>query len=295
LVFPNRVGLAAGLDKNGQAIDTWLTWGFGFIEVGTITPQPQPGNPKPRVFRLPESEALINRLGFNNQGMDQAILNIKKNRHRSGAILGINIGKNATTPLDQAIEDYVYGLKKAYPYADYVTINISSPNTQNLRRLQDDTTLPALLIRLHQERLLLVDQYGKKLPLFVKVAPDINDNQIACIADHLQGCCMDGVIATNTTVSREGVQHHPQAHQTGGLSGKPLTEKSTMVIHLLRKNLDKHFPIIGVGGIMSGEEAVTKIQAGADLVQLYTGLIYHGPALVHEVAQAVALTMALSK
>lgn len=288
LRFPNRVGLAAGLDKNGRCIDGLAAMGFGFIEVGTVTPKPQPGNPKPRMFRLPEAGALINRLGFNNDGLEAFIANVRSARFRKqGGILGLNIGKNATTPIERAVDDYLTGLDGVYPHADYVTVNISSPNTQNLRSLQSDEALDALLGALQERRAQLAATHGRNVPMFVKIAPDLDDAQVGVIAATLQKHRIDGVIATNTTIARDAVQHLPHGQETGGLSGRPVFEASNRVIRLLRAALGPGFPIIGVGGVMSGEDARAKVAAGADLVQLYTGLIYRGPALVREAALAL--------
>ncbi|MFN9708586.1 MAG: quinone-dependent dihydroorotate dehydrogenase [Burkholderiales bacterium] len=288
LRFPNRVGLAAGLDKNGRCIDGLAAMGFGFIEVGTVTPKPQSGNPKPRMFRLPEAQALINRLGFNNEGLEAFVNHVKRARFRqNGGILGLNIGKNASTPMEHAVSDYLIGLEKVYPYADYITVNISSPNTQNLRALQSDEALDHLLGSLQQRRLELAKTQGRSVPLFVKIAPDLDDAQIQMIAHTLQKHHIDGVIATNTTIAREAVAHLPHGQQTGGLSGAPLLEASNRVIRQLRTALGPHFVIIGVGGVTGAAQARAKIEAGADLVQIYTGLIYQGPALVPEVARAL--------
>lgn len=289
LTFPNRIGLAAGLDKNGRCIDGLAALGFGFIEVGTVTPRPQPGNPKPRMFRLPQAQALINRLGFNNDGLEAFIANVQRARFRNeGGILGLNIGKNASTPIERAADDYLMGLDGVYPYADYVTVNISSPNTQNLRSLQSDAALDALLGAIAQRREALADQHGRRVPLFVKIAPDLDDAQVEVIAHTLRRHGIDGVVATNTTVARNAVQHLPHGQETGGLSGRPVFEASNRVIRRLRQALGAGYPIIGVGGVMSGADARAKIEAGADLVQIYTGLIYQGPALVRDAALAVA-------
>lgn len=286
--FPNPVGLAAGLDKNAKAVPGFCSIGFGFMEVGTVTPKPQPGNPKPRMFRLPEAGALINRLGFNNDGLEAFIANVRSARFREqGGILGLNIGKNATTPIERAVDDYLAGLDGVYPHADYVTVNISSPNTQNLRSLQSDEALDALLGALQERRAQLAATHGRNVPMFVKIAPDLDDAQVGVIAATLQKHRIDGVIATNTTIARDAVQHLPHGQETGGLSGRPVFEASNRVIRLLRAALGPGFPIIGVGGVMSGEDARAKVAAGADLVQLYTGLIYRGPALVREAALAL--------
>jgi dihydroorotate dehydrogenase len=296
LQLPNRVGLAAGLDKNAQAIDGLAAMGFGFIEVGTVTPLAQPGNPKPRMFRLPEREAVINRMGFNNEGLQAFVANVKNSRfystqgrpdQRNRPLLGLNIGKNAATPIERATDDYLIGLAGVYPYADYVTVNISSPNTKNLRDLQSDAALHALLAALKARQAELADEHRKRVPLFLKIAPDLDDTQIEAIADALRQHAIEGVIATNTTLSREAVQGLPHADETGGLSGAPVREASTRVIRALRTALGAGYPIIGVGGILSGADALAKIDAGADAVQLYTGLIYRGPALVSEVAGAL--------
>jgi dihydroorotate dehydrogenase len=290
LKFPNRLGLAAGLDKNGRCIDGLGAMGFGFIEVGTVTPKPQPGNPKPRMFRLPQATALINRLGFNNEGLDAFLANVKRARsfRAAGGVLGLNIGKNATTPIDSAVDDYLIGLAGVYPHADYVTVNISSPNTQNLRALQGDAALDALLGALQQRREQLRAQHGRAVPMFVKIAPDLDEEQVRAIAATLRKHGIDGVIATNTTVSRDAVKGLPHATESGGLSGTPVFEASNRVIRQLRAELGPRYPVIGVGGVVSAETARAKLQAGADLVQVYTGLIYHGPALVKDAAQALA-------
>ena len=290
LALPNRVGLAAGLDKNGRCIDGLGAMGFGFIEVGTVTPRPQPGNPKPRMFRLPDATALINRLGFNNQGLESFVANVQRARsfRAGGGVLGLNIGKNAATPIERAVDDYLLGLEGVYPHADYVTVNISSPNTKDLRSLQNDRALDDLLSALQQRREALQRQHGRRVPLFVKIAPDLDEPQVDAAAEALRRHGIDGVIATNTTVSREAVQGLPHAGEAGGLSGAPVAEASNRVIRRLRSVLGAGFPIIGVGGIVSAEAARAKIDAGADAVQLYTGLIYRGPALVTEVARALA-------
>ena len=292
LTFPNRVGLAAGLDKNARCIDALGAMGFGFVEVGTVTPKPQPGNPKPRMFRLPERQALINRFGFNNEGLEAFLGNVQRSRYRTAArqhrmLLGLNIGKNATTPIEDATRDYLTCLEGVYPHADYVTVNISSPNTQNLRALQSDAALDALLAAIAERREALAAQQGRRVPVFVKIAPDLQDEQVAVIAATLQRHGMDGVIATNTTISREAVKGLRHAEETGGLSGAPVYEASNRVIAQLRAALGQGFPIIGVGGILSAEDAVGKIRAGADVVQIYTGLVYQGPALVVQAARAI--------
>lgn len=289
LRFPNRIGLAAGLDKNGRCIDGLGAMGFGFIEVGTVTPKAQPGNPKPRMFRLPEARALINRLGFNNGGLDDFVANVRRaTRFRAaGGIVGLNIGKNAATPIERAADDYLACLDAVYPHADYVTVNISSPNTQNLRALQSDEALDALLGALTARRESLASDHGRRVPLFVKIAPDLDDAQIALIAATLKRHGLDGVIATNTTVARDAVKHLPHGDEAGGLSGAPVFEASNRVIRRLRAELGAGFPIVGVGGVMSGADALAKRDAGADLVQVYTGFIYAGPALVTEAARAL--------
>jgi len=289
LRFPNRIGLAAGLDKNGRCIDGFASFGFGFIEVGTVTPRAQAGNAKPRLFRLPQASALINRLGFNNQGLDAFLANVQRARFRSrGGILGLNIGKNADTPIQRAADDYLLGLAGVYPHADYVTVNISSPNTKDLRALQSDAALETLLSVLDERREALAKQYGRRVPLFVKIAPDLDEEQVRVIAATLVKNHIDGVIATNTTIARDAVKGLPHAEQTGGLSGAPVFEPSNRVIRLLRAALRAPYPIIGVGGVMSGADARAKQEAGADLVQVYTGFIYKGPSLVTEAARALA-------
>ncbi|MCW8164095.1 quinone-dependent dihydroorotate dehydrogenase [Verminephrobacter aporrectodeae subsp. tuberculatae] len=292
LVFPNRVGLAAGLDKNARCIDALAAMGFGFVEVGTVTPKAQPGNPRPRMFRLPEARALINRLGFNNEGLDSFVHNVRQvgsraQRRRHPALLGLNIGKNATTPIEDATGDYLSGLEGVYPHADYVALNISSPNTQNLRALQGDAALDALLGAITARRAALARQHGRRVPVFVKIAPDLEEAQVSVIAATLQRHGMDGVIATNTTLNRTAVQGMRHGEETGGLSGAPLLHASNQVVRQLRAALGPRFPIIGVGGIMSAEDAVSKIRAGADAVQIYTGLVYAGPALVAQAARAI--------
>lgn len=290
LKFPNRIGLAAGLDKNGRCIDGLGAMGFGFIEVGTVTPKGQPGNDKPRMFRLPAAEALINRLGFNNEGLASFLANVQRARsfRAAGGLVGLNIGKNAVTPIENAVDDYLLGLEGVFPHADYITVNISSPNTKNLRALQSDEALDALLGRLQQRKLALESSGGRKVPMFVKIAPDLDEAQVGVIAATLQANGIDGVIATNTTIARDAVQGLPHAEETGGLSGRPVFEASNRVIRLLRAALGGGYPIIGVGGVLSGADARAKLEAGADLVQIYTGLIYKGPALVRECAQALA-------
>jgi dihydroorotate dehydrogenase len=284
LNFPNPIGLAAGLDKNGGYIDPLAALGFGFIEIGTVTPRPQPGNPKPRLFRLPQAQGIINRMGFNNDGVDALIGNVKRAKFKG--ILGINIGKNADTPIEKAADDYLICLRKVYAYASYVAINISSPNTKNLRQLQGGDELDALLGQLKVEQEKLAQQHGKYVPLAVKIAPDLDADQIKNIAALLIKHRIDGVIATNTTLSREGVENLPHGNETGGLSGAPVREKSTAVIRQLAAELQGALPIIGVGGILKGADALEKMQAGAALVQMYSGMIYRGWDLVAESAAA---------
>lgn len=298
--FPNRIGLAAGLDKNARCIDAWQAMGFGFVEVGTVTPLAQPGNPKPRMFRLPQAQALINRLGFNNQGLESFLNNVSRATFRQHSeqpmLLGLNIGKNAATPIERANDDYLTCLNAVYPHADYVTVNISSPNTKNLRQLQTDEAFTSLLQMLQQRRRELADMHGKQVPVFIKIAPDLDDLQLQQVCDSLRSVCMQGeevtdqawgVIATNTTLSRDAVQGLAHADQAGGLSGAPVREASNRVIRHLRRELGAGFPIIGVGGVMTAADALEKIQSGADLVQIYTGLIYAGPALITESALAI--------
>lgn len=292
LIFRNRVGMAAGLDKNARCIDALGAMGFGFVEVGTVTPRAQPGNPKPRMFRLPAAHALINRLGFNNDGLETFLHNVQGARFRmqqgeTPMLLGLNIGKNASTAIENATGDYLHCLEGVYPHADYVTVNISSPNTQNLRMLQNDAALDRLLSALAERREALARAQGRRVPIFVKIAPDLDENQVDLIAQALERHGMDGVIATNTTLARDAVQGLPHSQEAGGLSGAPVLEASNQVIRQLRAGLGSRFPIIGVGGIMSAEDAVSKIRAGADLVQIYTGLIYKGPELVTRTAKAL--------
>ncbi len=289
ITFPNPIGLAAGLDKDGAYIDGLAALGFGFIEVGTVTPRAQPGNPQPRMFRLPRAQAIINRMGFNNGGVDAFVANVRRSRlfqQRQG-VLGLNIGKNAGTPIDRAADDYLICLEKVYPYASYVTVNISSPNTKNLRQLQDADALDALLRQLKQAQQGLAERHARYVPIALKIAPDVDHEQIRIIAGALLRHHMDGVIATNTTVARSAVAGLPHAEETGGLSGQPVFEPSNLVIRRLKAELGNALPIIGVGGILSGADAQAKIEAGATLVQLYTGLIYRGPALVRECAAAL--------
>jgi dihydroorotate dehydrogenase len=285
LRFANRIGLAAGLDKNGAHIDALAAMGFGFIEVGTVTPRPQPGNPGPRMFRLPQRGALINRLGFNNDGVDAFVRNVARARWRG--VLGLNIGKNATTPMEDAASDYLLCLERVYPHAGYVTVNISSPNTSNLRKLQDSDALDRLLGALIERREALAGQHGRRVPLALKIAPDLDESQVDAIAALLGRHGIEAVIATNTTISREAVAGLPHAEESGGLSGAPVFEASNRVIRQLRARLPAAYPIIGVGGVMSASNARAKLQAGATLVQLYTGLIYEGPSIVGACARAL--------
>ncbi|MDD2882463.1 MAG: quinone-dependent dihydroorotate dehydrogenase [Rhodoferax sp.] len=309
LTFPNRVGLAAGLDKNARCIDGLGAMGFGFVEVGTVTPLAQSGNPKPRMFRLPKAQGLINRLGFNNDGLAAFVANVKRSRlyqHRvahpdepAALLLGLNIGKNAATPIERATEDYLTCLDGVYPYADYVTVNISSPNTKNLRSLQNDDALDALLSAISERREALAQTHGKRVPIFLKIAPDLDEAQIAVIAQTLKRYGLDaqgnvnnawGVVATNTTLSRDAVKGMEHADEAGGLSGAPVLVMSNRVIANLRAALGADFPIIGVGGIMSAQDALSKIRAGANVVQIYSGLIYQGPELVSETASLIKNT-----
>lgn len=285
LDFPNPVGLAAGLDKNGDYIDALATFGFGFIEIGTVTPRSQPGNPRPRLFRIPEAQAIVNRFGFNNAGVDALLANVQNARYRG--ILGINIGKNFDTPNERAEEDYLTCLRKVYAHASYVTVNISSPNTKNLRQLQEKDALQSLLGSLKREQAALADRHGKYVPVALKIAPDLEPAQVTEIAGLLREHRMDGVIATNTTLSRSGVEGLPNAAETGGLSGAPVRDKSTTVVRQLHDALAGELPIIGVGGILNGSDAQDKIAAGASLVQVYSGLVYRGPELVREICAAL--------
>jgi dihydroorotate dehydrogenase len=289
ITFPNPVGLAAGLDKDGAYIDGLASLGFGFIEVGTVTPRAQPGNPQPRMFRLPKANAIINRLGFNNGGVDAFVANVQASKfyQNKEGVLGLNIGKNADTPIERAVDDYLHCLEKVYPYASYVTVNISSPNTKNLRQLQGESELDALLSRLKNAQQRLADRHMRYVPIALKIAPDIEAEQIDTIAAALVRHKMDAVIATNTTTTRSAVKGMPHAEETGGLSGAPVFELSNTVIRALKKQLGDALPIIGVGGIFSGKDAQAKIDAGASLVQVYTGLIYRGPAMIRECATAL--------
>jgi dihydroorotate dehydrogenase len=286
LEFPNPVGMAAGMDKNGDYIDALGSVGFGFVEIGTVTPRPQPGNPKPRIFRIEKANAMINRLGFNNKGVDYLVRQVQK-RKFSG-ILGINIGKNFDTPNEKAVDDYLIGLEKVYPHADYITINISSPNTKNLRDLQDAEQLDALLGALNNRRIELTDEFDKRVPLVVKVAPDLEDQQIPEIAEVVVSNGFDGLIATNTTISREEVKGLPHANEQGGLSGAPVKDRANHVLAAFRAALPAEIALIGTGGITSGEDAAEKMKLGADLVQFYTGFVYKGPDLVTDCLKAIA-------
>ena len=286
LTFPNPVGLAAGLDKNGAHVDALLSLGFGFVEVGTVTPLPQPGNPRPRMFRLPQQQAVINRLGFNNLGVDVLVRNVERAKRRNG-LLGINIGKNKDTPNEDAVADYMVCLRRVYPLADYVTVNISSPNTAGLRELQEEQALRKLVGTLRDEQEKLAARHGKRVPLLVKIAPDLSENDIDAAARVLGDLAVDGVIATNTTISREGVEGARHAQQAGGLSGAPLMGQATTVLRMLRTRLPDTIPLVGVGGILHGADAATKQAAGALLVQTYTGVVYRGPALIAECVDAL--------
>jgi dihydroorotate dehydrogenase len=286
LDFPNALGLAAGLDKNGEYIDALAALGFGFVEIGTVTPRPQPGNPKPRMFRLPEAQALINRLGFNNHGVERLLANVARARYRG--VLGINIGKNFDTPIERAADDYELCLAKVYAHASYVTVNVSSPNTKDLRQLQGADELGALAGKLKTEQMRLADEHGRYVPLVLKIAPDLDDTQLEAIARCLVKHKLDGVIATNTTVARAAVKGLRHAEEGGGLSGAPLRDASTAIVRKLAQLLDGEVPIIGVGGVMSAEDARAKLAAGASLVQIYTGFVYRGPQLVGEILRALA-------
>ena len=285
LQFPNPIGLAAGLDKNGAVIDGFAKLGFGYIEVGTVTPRAQPGNPRPRLFRVPEANGIINRFGFNNLGVDHLVENVKAAKYCG--VLGINIGKNFDTPNERAVDDYRICMQKVYAHASYITVNISSPNTKNLRDLQAKESLSALLSELKSEQTNLSQIHGKYVPIALKIAPDLNVDQVKEIAELLMQHRIDGVIATNTTLARDQVKGMPNGDETGGLSGAPVRNQSTIVIQQLSQQLQGALPIIGVGGILCGADAVEKIAAGASLVQLYSGLIYQGPKLVHDVCRTL--------
>jgi dihydroorotate dehydrogenase len=285
LDFKNPVGLAAGLDKNGDYINALAALGFGFVEIGTVTPRPQPGNPKPRLFRLPEHQAIINRMGFNNLGIDHLLDQVKQSRYTG--IVGINIGKNFDTPIENAADDYLIGLRKAYTSASYITINISSPNTKNLRQLQQGDEIKSLISTLKEEQLKLQREHGKYVPLVLKIAPDLTDDEIIHIARLLMEFEIDGVIATNTTIARDMIANHPLADEAGGLSGAPVKEKSTLVVRGLAAELNARIPIIAAGGILSAEDAKEKLAAGASLVQIYSGLIYRGPQLIADIVKSL--------
>ena len=285
LRFPNVLGLAAGMDKSASAVEAWGALGFGFVEVGTLTPRPQPGNPKPRLFRLPEHDALINRMGFNNPGIQAAVKRLKN--RRTQAVVGVNIGKNFDTPNEDAVNDYLLGLKEAYPVADYIAVNISSPNTKGLRDLQAEESIRALLAALKKEQARLAKESGLLKPVLVKIAPDLDGQQIEALARVFNELAVDGVIATNTTINREAVAGHPLEKEAGGLSGAPVKERSTQVIQAFRMLLKDGTPIIGVGGILSGADAQEKLSAGAQLVQVYSGLVFRGPALVQDIIRKV--------
>ena len=286
LDFPNPVGLAAGLDKNGAAIDGFAQLGFGFVEIGTVTPRPQPGNPKPRIFRLPQAEAIINRMGFNNLGVDNLVSRVRAARY--SGILGINIGKNFDTPVERAVDDYLICLDKVYAHASYVTVNVSSPNTPGLRSLQFGDSLKQLLEALRVRQAQLAQQHGKYVPLAIKIAPDMTDEETVLVAQALLESGMDAVIATNTTLSRVGVEGLANGDEAGGLSGAPVREKSTHTVKVLAAELAGRLPIIAAGGITEGEHAAEKIAAGASLVQVYSGFIYKGPALIRQSVDAIA-------
>ncbi|MDT8370918.1 MAG: quinone-dependent dihydroorotate dehydrogenase [Gammaproteobacteria bacterium] len=285
LNFPNQVGLAAGLDKNGDYIESLAALGFGFIEIGTVTPRPQPGNDKPRLFRLPEAQAIINRMGFNNLGVDHLIEQVKM--AQSNAIIGINIGKNVDTPVENAVDDYLIGLNKVYPYADYVTINISSPNTPGLRTLQFGESLNKLLDTLKQQQTRLQSQYNRYVPMAVKVAPDLEPEEVVQLAHSFAQFEIDAIIATNTTMSRQGVEGLAHGDEAGGLSGQPVFEKSTEIVSQFKLALPEHLPIIAAGGIMSANDAIQKLDAGASLIQIYSGFIYQGPKLIGDIVNLI--------
>jgi dihydroorotate dehydrogenase len=286
LTFPNRLGLAAGMDKSASAADAWAALGLGHVEVGTLTPRPQPGNAKPRLFRLPEHNALINRMGFNNPGIISAVKRLEK--RRSKAVVGVNIGKNFDTPNENAVNDYLYCLKAAYGTADYITINISSPNTKGLRDLQAEDAVRHLLTTMKKEQASLKAEHGKTVPVLVKIAPDLNDLQIESLARVINEINLDGVIATNTTIAREAIAGHRLANESGGLSGAPVRERSTLVLQAFRMLLKPTIPLIGVGGIVEGSHAAEKVKHGAELVQVYSGLVFRGPALIRESLAALA-------
>ena len=288
ITFANPVGLAAGLDKDGKHIDALAALGFGFLEIGTVTPRPQPGNPKPRMFRLSEAQAIINRMGFNNDGVDACVARVRRSRFwQQGGVLGMNIGKNASTPIEDAASDYILAMEAVYEIASYITVNISSPNTQNLRALQGEAMLRSLLSRLDEARKRLSDHYSVRKPLFLKIAPDLESGDVDLIADLSMEFGIDAIIATNTTIARDAVKGMQHSEEAGGLSGAPVRAASTQVIKTLKARLGNTLPIIGVGGILSGADAKEKIMAGASLVQIYSGLIYRGPDLVSECAKAL--------
>jgi dihydroorotate dehydrogenase len=289
LTFPNAVGLAAGLDKNAEFIDALGSFGFGFIEVGTVTPKPQPGNPRPRLFRIPQVHGIVNRFGFNNLGLESFLLNVKKSRWvaQKKGVLGLNIGKNASTSIDNAVDDYIVCLKAVYPWADYITVNISSPNTKNLRDLQSEHMLRSLLSSLKKEQERLRKSFSKEVPLFVKIAPDLDAPDLETIAKIIAEFDIDGVIATNTTVDKSLVQNLENGQEQGGLSGAPLSIQSTTIVRDLRQLLGPNRSLIGVGGVMNAEDGLAKLQAGADLIQVYSGLIYKGPGLVHDLVSGL--------
>ena len=291
LNFKNPVGLAAGMDKNGDYINALDALGFGFVEIGTVTPRPQPGNPKPRLFRLPEHQAIINRMGFNNLGIDHLLTQVKQSRY--SGILGINIGKNSDTPIEHAVDDYLTGLRKAYNFASYIALNISSPNTKNLRQLQQGDEIRSLISTLKEEQLKLQQEHGKYVPLALKIAPDLTVDEISHIAKLLLEFEIDGVIATNTTIARDMIAGHPLAYQAGGLSGAPVKEKSSFVVRELARELKGKVPIIAAGGILSATDAQEKLDAGACLVQIYSGLIYRGPQLIEDIVRSLSTQIEL--
>ena len=286
LDFPNPVGLAAGLDKQAEHVDALAALGFGFLELGGVTPRPQPGNPRPRMFRIPGARAIINRYGLNSVGVDVFLNNLRKTNKDKKSIVGVNIGKNKDTPNEKAADDYEYCLEKLYPHVDYVTLNVSSPNTAGLRDLQETEALAALLLRIGKKRETLREKHGRHVALALKIAPDLGDAEIRAIAAVARRGKLDGIVATNTTLSRAGVEEHPSGFQAGGLSGEPLRERATRVVRVLSEELKGEIPVIGVGGILSGADAVEKLDAGATLVQVYTGLIYRGPELIDECVSA---------
>lgn len=288
MTLPNPLGLAAGLDKNGECIDAFAAMGFGFIEVGTVTPLPQAGNDKPRLFRLKDAQAIVNRMGFNNKGVDYLVEQVKQSQYRG--VLGINIGKNKVTPEENALDDYLICMRKVYEHASYITINISSPNTPGLRNLQYGEALEALLSGIKQEQQVLADKHGKHVPILVKIAPDLTPEEIDGIADSLKKSQVEGVIATNTTISREGVEGLRWAKEAGGLSGGPLTQKSLDVTRMLKNALAGEIPIMGVGGIDSAKAAQDRLDAGADVLQIYSSFIYQGPQLIKDIVSGIQVT-----